>query len=45
MARSCAKPVESGYRDPVQIVGNDSKKGIIFLEWSLSMNGVCELRP
>ncbi len=23
-----------GYCDPVQIVGDDSKKGFIFLEWS-----------
>lgn len=26
--------LEPGYCDPVQIVGNDSKKGFIFLEWS-----------
>lgn len=26
--------LEPGYCDPVQIVGNDSKKGYIFLEWS-----------
>lgn len=28
------KELEPGYCDPVQIVGNDSKKGFIFLEWS-----------
>jgi len=28
------KDLEPGYCDPVQIVGNDSKKGYIFLEWS-----------
>ncbi len=28
------KDLEPGYCDPVQIVGNDSKKGFIFLEWS-----------
>jgi len=26
--------LEPGYCDPIQIVGNDSKKGFIFLEWS-----------
>ena len=26
--------LEPGYCDPVQIVGNDTKKGFIFLEWS-----------
>jgi hypothetical protein len=26
--------LEPGYCDPVQIVGDDSKKGFIFLEWS-----------
>lgn len=26
--------LEPGYCDPVQIVGNDGKKGFIFLEWS-----------
>src|SRR5262245_18747102 len=28
------KDLEPGYCDPIQIVGNDSKKGYIFLEWS-----------
>lgn len=28
------KDLEPGYCDPVQIVGNDTKKGFIFLEWS-----------
>jgi hypothetical protein len=28
------KDLAPGYCDPVQIVGNDSKKGYIFLEWS-----------
>jgi hypothetical protein len=28
------KDLEPGYCDPVQIVGGDSKKGFIFLEWS-----------
>jgi Concanavalin A-like lectin/glucanases superfamily len=28
------KDLEPGYCDPVQIVGDDSKKGYIFLEWS-----------
>jgi hypothetical protein len=28
------KDLEPGYCDPVQIVGHDSKKGFIFLEWS-----------
>jgi hypothetical protein len=28
------KDLEPGYCDPVQIVGNDSRKGFIFLEWS-----------
>jgi hypothetical protein len=28
------KDLEPGYCDPVQIVGNDGKKGFIFLEWS-----------
>lgn len=28
------KDLDPGYCDPVQIVGNDSKKGFIFLEWS-----------
>jgi hypothetical protein len=28
------KDLEPGYCDPVQIVGEDSKKGFIFLEWS-----------
>lgn len=28
------KDLEPGYCDPVQIVGNDSKKGYIFCEWS-----------
>lgn len=28
------RDLEPGYCDPVQIVGNDSKKGFIFLEWS-----------
>jgi len=28
------KDLEPGYCDPVQIVGNDFKKGFIFLEWS-----------
>jgi hypothetical protein len=28
------KDLEPGYCDPVQIVGQDSKKGFIFLEWS-----------
>jgi hypothetical protein len=26
--------LEPGYCDPVQIIGNDTKKGFIFLEWS-----------
>src|SRR5690606_25452390 len=26
--------LEPGYCDPVQIVGDDTKKGFIFLEWS-----------
>lgn len=26
--------LEPGYCDPIQIVGNDTKKGFIFLEWS-----------
>ena len=26
--------LEPGYCDPVQIVGDDSKKGFIYLEWS-----------
>lgn len=26
--------LEPGYCDPIQIVGNDNKKGFIFLEWS-----------
>lgn len=26
--------LEPGYCDPIQLVGNDSKKGFIFLEWS-----------
>jgi len=26
--------LESGYCDPVQIIGDDTKKGFIFLEWS-----------
>ncbi|MEW4527430.1 family 16 glycoside hydrolase [Maioricimonas sp. JC845] len=26
--------LEPGYCDPVQIVGNDSRKGFVFLEWS-----------
>jgi hypothetical protein len=26
--------LEPGYCDPIQIIGNDSKKGYIFLEWS-----------
>lgn len=28
------RDLEPGYCDPVQIVGNDTKKGFIFLEWS-----------
>jgi len=28
------KDLEPGYCDPVQIVGNDTKKGYVFLEWS-----------
>jgi hypothetical protein len=28
------KDLEPGYCDPVQIIGNDSKKGFVFLEWS-----------
>ncbi len=28
------KDLEPGYCDPIQIVGNDTKKGYIFLEWS-----------
>jgi hypothetical protein len=28
------KDLEPGYCDPLQIVGNDAKKGFIFLEWS-----------
>ncbi len=28
------KDLEPGYCDPVQIVGDDTKKGFIFLEWS-----------
>jgi hypothetical protein len=28
------KDLEPGYCDPIQIVGNDNKKGYIFLEWS-----------
>lgn len=28
------KDLEPGYCDPIQIIGNDSKKGFIFLEWS-----------
>jgi hypothetical protein len=28
------KDLEPGYCDPVQIVGDDAKKGFIFLEWS-----------
>jgi len=28
------KDLEPGYCDPVQIIGNDGKKGFIFLEWS-----------
>ena len=28
------RDLEPGYCDPVQIVGDDSKKGFIFLEWS-----------
>jgi hypothetical protein len=28
------KDLEPGYCDPIQIVGDDSKKGFIFLEWS-----------
>lgn len=28
------KDLEPGYCDPVQIVGDDNKKGFIFLEWS-----------
>ncbi|MBI5693901.1 MAG: LamG domain-containing protein [Verrucomicrobia bacterium] len=30
--------LEPGYCDPVQIVGGDSKKGFIFLEWSKDEN-------
>ena len=26
--------LEPGYCDPIQVVGNDSKKGYVFLEWS-----------
>jgi hypothetical protein len=32
------KDLEPGYCDPVQIVGDDSKKGFIFLEWSKDEN-------
>jgi Concanavalin A-like lectin/glucanases superfamily len=28
------KDLEAGYCDPVQIIGEDTKKGFIFLEWS-----------
>ena len=28
------KDLEPGYCDPVQIIGEDTKKGFIFLEWS-----------
>ena len=28
------KDLEPGYCDPLQIIGNDNKKGYIFLEWS-----------
>jgi hypothetical protein len=28
------KDLEPGYCDPVQIIGDDNKKGYIFLEWS-----------
>lgn len=28
------KDLEPGYCDPLQIIGNDTKKGFIFLEWS-----------
>ena len=28
------KDLEPGYCDPIQIIGNDTKKGYIFLEWS-----------
>lgn len=28
------KDLEPGYCDPIQIIGNDNKKGYIFLEWS-----------
>jgi hypothetical protein len=28
------KDLEPGYCDPIQIIGDDSKKGYIFLEWS-----------
>ncbi len=28
------KDLEPGYCDPIQIIGNDHKKGYIFLEWS-----------
>lgn len=30
--------LEAGYCDPLQIVGDDSKKGFIFLEWSKDEN-------
>lgn len=32
------KDLEPGYCDPLQIVGDDSKKGFIFLEWSKDEN-------
>ncbi len=32
------KDLEPGYCDPVQIVGDDGKKGFIFLEWSKDEN-------
>ncbi|MFO1064218.1 MAG: LamG-like jellyroll fold domain-containing protein [Pirellulales bacterium] len=32
------KDLEPGYCDPVQIVGDDSKKGFIFMEWSKDEN-------
>lgn len=32
------KDLEPGYCDPVQIVGEDGKKGFIFLEWSKDEN-------
>lgn len=28
------KDLEPGYCDPIQIIGDDSKKGFVFLEWS-----------